>query len=240
MNNTIEQDLIIDLQDVAKTYGQAERATRVLDDVELRVAAGECVFLLGPSGCGKTTLLSIVGCILKPDHGRVRILGRDVVDLGEREQAIFRRHHVGFIFQRFHLLRGLTARENVAVPLLLDGWPEEKANAHGEQLLQAVGLGHRTRVVAGRLSGGECQRVAIARALACDPDLILADEPTASLDAENGQRVMELLCDLAAEHHKTVIVVTHDERIVPFADRVCHMRDGSIVESIKQHSVLVG
>ena len=231
MHERTSTAMVIDLYDVAKTYEQGPHAVRVLDDVALQVPPGECAFLLGPSGCGKTTLLSIVGCILQPNYGRVQILGCDVVAMSEDEKAIFRRRHVGLIFQGFHLLRGLTEQEKVRVPLLLDGCSEVDAAERAAEMLAAVGLEHRQKTLAQRLSGGECQRVAIARALACDPDLILADEPTAALDADNGQVVMQLLRDLAKEHRKTVIVVTHDERIVPFADRVCHMRDGRIVES---------
>jgi putative ABC transport system ATP-binding protein len=184
------------------------------------------VYLVGPSGSGKTTLLSIIGCVLQADAGRVRIMGRDVQSLFPAEKAELRRRSIGFVFQRFHLVRGLSALENVCMPLTLDGVDGRTAVRRGQELLDRVGLADKARQDPRRLSVGQCQRVALARALAADPPLILADEPTASLDAELGQQAMQLLRDLTVELRKTAIVVTHDPRIEAFADRILVMESG--------------
>jgi putative ABC transport system ATP-binding protein len=218
----------IELRDVVKSFARGTSVTRVVDRVELNVPPGECVFLLGPSGSGKTTLLSIIGCVLTPDSGQVRILGHDVRGLKPDDAALLRRQHIGFVFQRFHLIRGLNARENVAVPLTLAGWNAEDAGARASALLASVGMRDKADESPQRLSVGQCQRVAFARALAADPDLILADEPTASLDAKTGQQAIELLRELTVAAGKTVIVVTHDPRILPFADRILHMENGRL------------
>jgi putative ABC transport system ATP-binding protein len=198
--------------------------------VDLIVSPGECVFLVGPSGSGKTTLLSIIGCVLSPDQGAVHILGEDVSRLSKDAAAELRRKRIGFVFQRFHLIRGLTAAENVAVPLILGGWTKADASRRAAELLALVDLSEKSHVQPHRLSVGQCQRVAFARALAADPDLILADEPTASLDATSGQRAMILLRRLTVESGKSVIVVTHDHRVLSFADRILHMENGKIQE----------
>ena len=211
---------------------------RVLDGVDLRVERGQCVFLAGPSGSGKTTLLSIFGCMLSADEGRVEILGHDATNLNARECVAWRRDRIGFVFQRFHLIRGLTACENVGVPLVLRGLAPRAVRRRATSLLEAVGLADKTSFHSHHLSAGQCQRVALARALANDPDLILADEPTASLDAANGHEVMELLRRLAAERNKTVIVVTHDPRIFRFADHVYWLENGRILE--RQEAAAVG
>jgi putative ABC transport system ATP-binding protein len=196
------------------------------------VRSGECVFLAGPSGSGKTTLLSILGGILRPDSGRVLLNGVDVTTLSERERVATRRHHIGFVFQRFHLIRGLNALENVIVPLTLQNVEPRCAKQRGLELLEAVGLSEHTRAMPNKMSTGQCQRVALARALVTDPEILLADEPTASLDETNGQTVMALLRRLTADQGKTAIIVTHDPRIYHFADRVCHMDGGQVVEEV--------
>lgn len=211
---------------VDKSYVRGGTSTRVLNGCDLTVRRGECVYLVGPSGSGKTTLLSIIGCVLQADAGRVRILGRDVQSLSTAEKSELRRRGIGFVFQRFHLVRGLSALDNVCLPLTLDGVDRPTAVRRGRELLDRVGLADKVRQDPRRLSVGQCQRVALARALAADPPLILADEPTASLDAELGQQAMQLLRDLTVELRKTVIVVTHDPRIEAFADRILVMESG--------------
>jgi putative ABC transport system ATP-binding protein len=215
---------------VEKSYRRGAVATPVLKGVELAVAPGECVFLAGPSGSGKTTLLSILGCILTPDAGEVFLLGQDVTRLDRRQRTILRRDRLGFVFQRFHLIRGLTALENVAVPLTLRGWRRSDALNRAEELLGQVGLIGHAGQRPENLSTGQCQRVALARALVGDPQIILADEPTASLDAASGLEAMQLLRRLTSQQGKAAIVVTHDARIFHFADRVCWLDAGHLEE----------
>lgn len=218
-------------ENVTKAYQRGGAVTPVLHGVDLSIRSGECVFLAGPSGSGKTTLLSILGCILTPDTGRVQILGHDIRVMEERERTLLRRRQIGFVFQRFQLIRGLSAIENVCVPLSLASADPKVARERANRLLQAVGLADRTGSLPSRLSAGQCQRVALARALASDPELILADEPTASLDEANGQEIMRVLRRLTTEEGKAAIVVTHDPRIYHFADRILHLNDGQIVRS---------
>ena len=204
-----------------------------------RSSKANACFLLGPSGSGKTTLLSIIGCVLSADCGVVRILGHDVAGLSRDEAALLRRQHIGFVFQRLHLIRGLTAMENVAVPLTLSGWTPSDAARRANELLAHVDMTDKVDVQPHRLSVGQCQRVAFARALAADPDLILADEPTASLDAKTGHQALELLRRLTVNAGKTVIVVTHDPRILQFADRIVHMENGKLEERAPTDDVMM-
>lgn len=229
----------IELRKVRKSYARGTTVTCVVDGVDLAVKHGECAFLLGPSGSGKTTLLSIIGCVLTPDAGVVRILGQDVSELSPDDAALLRLRHIGFVFQRFHLIRGLSARENVAVPLTLSGWNTVDADDRANELLVQVGMGDHADAQPQRLSVGQCQRVAFARALAADPDLILADEPTASLDAKTGHSALELLRELTVAAGKTVIVVTHDPRILSFADRILHMENGKLEERTASDDVMM-
>jgi putative ABC transport system ATP-binding protein len=225
--------LAVCVEGVLKTYGLGDTAARVLDGVNLRVDRGRSVFLAGPSGSGKTTLLSILGCILSADEGHVEILGHDLSALNSQQRTILRRDRIGFVFQRFHLIRGLTACENIGVPLVLCGMPSGKVRQRALAILEAVGLADHANAHPRNLSAGQCQRVALARALANDPDLILADEPTAALDAANGYQMMELLWRLTTQEGRTVIVVTHDPRIFCFADCVYWLENGRVVEQQK-------
>lgn len=218
----------IQVEGVHKAYRRGASATPVLSGVDLEVEAGECVFLAGPSGSGKTTLLSIVGCILTADRGSVRVLGEDLAALDDRGRTAMRRERIGFVFQRAHLIRGLTARDNVCVPLALGGVSPEAARERAEELLEAVGLEAVADCDPRSLSAGQCQRVAVARALVADPELVLADEPTAALDSVSGTEVMELMSGLCKEKGKTVVVVTHDVRTFGFADRILHLEDGRV------------
>jgi putative ABC transport system ATP-binding protein len=219
----------VTMSDVQKAYGEGSTATSVLRGVSLSIRRGECVFLAGPSGSGKSTLLSILGCILTPDQGTATVLGCDIKQLNAAQRSVLRRDRIGFVFQRFNLIRGLTALENICVPLTLRGVSVRTARARAEQLLREVGLMDKANCHPRRLSSGQCQRVAVARALAGDPDLILADEPTASLDANNGGLIIELLRRLTVQYGKTTVVVTHDRRIFGYADRVLHLRNGKII-----------
>ncbi|HKI30887.1 MAG TPA: ABC transporter ATP-binding protein [Gemmataceae bacterium] len=213
-------------RDVHKSFGSGSQRAPVLRGVSMEASRGETVFLVGPSGSGKTTLLSILGCILTPDHGSVQVLGQEVAGMTAKQLTAFRRDNLGFIFQTFNLFPTLSAQDNVALSLAMRGVPGRTAGRQAEELLNLVGLGPRRKARPAQMSGGECQRVAVARALAADPALVFADEPTASLDAENGQAVMQLLTRLVRERGVTLIVVTHDNRIFSYADRVLRLEDG--------------
>jgi putative ABC transport system ATP-binding protein len=217
-------------ENVGKTFGAGQRQSVILRGVSLSVSAGEIVFLVGPSGSGKTTLLSILGCILTPDSGRVEVLGAEVSRLDARQLTAFRRLHLGFIFQSFNLFPTLSALDNIRLALTMRGVPLQTATQQAADLLNQMGLWHRSHLRPGRLSTGECQRVAVARALADCPSVLFADEPTASLDAENGRAVMTLLTRLARERGVTLVTVTHDNRIFPFADRILHLEDGRLTQ----------
>ena len=226
----------VSIRHVKKRYENGGASRLVLDDCSLTVRRGECVFLLGPSGSGKTTLLSIIGCVLSADQGDVFVLGQNVRSLDSQQAAAFRLKQLGFVFQRYHLIHGLTALENVCIPLTLAGEPRHAAQRRGRELLELVGLGQHAGSMPRRMSVGQCQRVALARALAADPPLILADEPTAALDAESGQTAMQLLRRVTADAGKTAIVVTHDPRVLPFADRTYVMDNGRLAEASSPHA----
>jgi putative ABC transport system ATP-binding protein len=220
-------DLIVD--DVHVTFGTGLQAMRALAGVSLTLDRGGLALLMGPSGSGKTTLLSVMGGILPPDAGRVLIDGTEVAGLAEAERAAVRRQKIGFVFQAFRLMSALTAEENVAVALSIRGMATRQALARARACLEDVGLSSKCRVRADRLSGGEKQRVAVARALVGDAPILLADEPTASLDSLNGLAIATLLKEVAKQKQRVVVVVSHDERLVPFADRVLHLRDGRLL-----------
>jgi putative ABC transport system ATP-binding protein len=194
---------------------------------------GELLMIAGPSGCGKTTLISVITTILSHDAGQCHVLGRDLQRMDERARAYFRRKSIGFVFQLFNLLPALTAAENVAVPLLIEGVPWESAKTRANELLRTIGLGARAASLPASLSGGQQQRVAIARAVVHDPALLICDEPTSNLDHQTGHAVMEMLRGLTIKSDRTVIVVTHDPRIFEFADRVARMDDGRITEVVE-------
>ncbi|HVA47702.1 MAG TPA: ABC transporter ATP-binding protein [Pirellulales bacterium] len=230
-------DVVIRAAGLMKSYQTGEERCPVLRGVDFSVARGECVYLVGPSGSGKTTLLSILGCVLSADAGLLNILGLDVLRFSPREQARFRREKIGFVFQRFHLFDALTAAENVCVPLDLLGWPKARSRDKALELLSLVGLRDKASCRVTRLSMGQRQRVAFARALAGGPEVILADEPTASLDADAGFNAMRILKNLCRDLKKTVVVVTHDSRIYSMADRILRLADGRIVEELAQSAV---
>ncbi len=223
-------DLVIQVEGVHKSYRRGGSVTPALDGIDLTVRRGECLCLAGPSGSGKSTLLSILGCILSPDCGRVEILGEDITAIGPDRRVQMRRNRLGFVFQRFQLIRGLTAIHNVCVPLTLQGVSRRAAERRAATLLEAVGLAGKAQAHPQNLSAGQCQRVAVARALAADPELILADEPTASLDAANGQEAVGLLRRLTTQEGKTAVVVTHDQRIFHLMDRILWLDSGRITD----------
>ncbi len=211
---------VIEAQGLTKTYAQGEAAMRALDEVTLEMRSGELMLLVGPSGSGKTTLLSIMGCILRPSSGTLRVMGQDVSRLRERDLPAIRREHIGFIFQAFNLFPTLSVLQNVALALDLKGVTGRRGRDRAAGLLEQVGLGAKLGAYPASLSGGQQQRVAIARALAGKPSVILADEPTAALDSISGRSVMDLLKTLAREHGRAVAIVTHDSRMLGYADRL--------------------
>jgi putative ABC transport system ATP-binding protein len=220
---------VASVQDVAKTYVSGVSAVHALVNVNLQIDAGELILLEGPSGSGKTTLLSILGCILQPSSGSVTIRGRKVSGLPEYRLPEVRLRHIGFVFQSFNLLPALSVRENVLMPLDVKRVSNREAQRKARALLESVGMGSKMDALPAALSGGEKQRVAIARAIATDPDLLLADEPTAALDWSSGRSVMELLRDFGRGQGRAVVTVSHDPRLKEFADRVVRLEDGRLV-----------
>ncbi|MCS6892318.1 MAG: ATP-binding cassette domain-containing protein [Rhodovarius sp.] len=220
------------LQEVSFAYGQGELRRLVLREVNLRVEAGEIVILTGPSGSGKTTLLTLIGALRAMQQGSARVLGQELLGAKEAARVALRRR-IGFIFQNHNLLGYLTARQNVAMALELDGRTSERERlARAGEMLAAVGLAEHADKRPAQLSGGQRQRVAVARALVANPGLVLADEPTAALDRASGQEVVRLLRDLARRRGTPILLVTHDPRILDIADRIVHMEDGRIVEAM--------
>jgi putative ABC transport system ATP-binding protein len=219
---------VIELQEATRVYKIGEVETHALRGVNLTVQDGEFTALVGPSGSGKTTLLQLMGCLDRPTSGRVLLQGEDITQLSSNKRADLRRGTIGFIFQFFALIPGLSAFENIELPLLLNGSNGKQRRDRVTELLDAVGLSERAKHRPDQMSGGEQQRVAIARALATEPVLILADEPTANLDTENGRQVMEIMLRLNEETGTTFVCATHDPRVVPFARRVVELRDGRV------------
>jgi putative ABC transport system ATP-binding protein len=213
---------------VTKEFVAGDSRVQALRGVDLQVSAGKLTLLVGPSGCGKTTLISVIAALLDPTEGEAEVLGTNLTRLAPRQKVDFRRQHIGFVFQQYNLLPALTAAENVAVPLLISGWPRKQAVVRAHELLEAVRLEDRAEALPAHLSGGQQQRVAIARALVHEPRLLVCDEPTAALDAELGQSVMALIRKVAVQPERAVIVVTHDSRVFGFGDQIVHMNDGRI------------
>ncbi len=214
---------------VGMVFGRGELATRALHPTDIQIRRGEVLVIMGPSGSGKTTLLSILGLVLTPTEGEVRIDGRPVRDAGPDALAVTRRDTVGFVFQQFNLLPSLSALENAAVPLLLAGVPRRARLERAGRALALVDMADKRKATPRLLSGGQQQRVAIARALVNDAPVLLCDEPTASLDGATGRGVLRTLRELTRTEGRAVVIVTHDERAVPFADRVVHVIDGRVV-----------
>jgi putative ABC transport system ATP-binding protein len=217
---------VLDVRDLTRRFGEGASAVEAVRGVTLRLDPGEIVLIMGPSGSGKTTLLSMLGALLRASSGEIRLAGTALQALSERELPALRAERIGFIFQDFNLLPSLTARENVEVALNLAGTRGAGAHQRATDLLTELGLGERLDFLPEKLSGGEKQRVAIARALANDPDLILADEPTANLDSSIGREVMRRLSEIAKRRRQSVLIVSHDDRIREFVDRVLWLEDG--------------
>lgn len=218
----------VEVKSVVKEFPGGERPVRVLHNVSCTVPLGKLTMLVGPSGCGKTTLISIASGILSSTEGEVLVMNHSITKMRDSEKVKFRRKRIGFIFQQYNLLPALTAAENAAMALTADGVSAGEALPKARAILERIGMTGHTEKYPRQLSGGQQQRVAIARALVHDPQLIVCDEPTAALDASTGQQVMSILRDVANHQERAVLVVTHDNRIYHFADRIITMNDGAI------------
>jgi len=224
---------MIHLENVTKQFDGARKVT-ALEGITLRVDRGEVVAIVGPSGSGKSTLLNLVGMLDRPTSGSIRVDDREIGSLGDGDLTRLRRDKIGFIFQFFNLLPSLSSVENVGLPLHLRGWTAQKVKQRAQELLDLVGLNHRLQHLPDELSGGERQRVAIARALACNPPILLADEPTGNLDSHTGAEILTLLGDLQLKLGSTVLVVTHDNEVARSAQRRLSLRDAHLVEDVRQ------
>jgi putative ABC transport system ATP-binding protein len=222
---------MIELHDVSKSYGEGASEVHALEDIDLSVDGGHLVAVMGPSGSGKSTLLTIAGSLEEPTSGEVRIAHASLSRMSRNDKARLRRRTIGYVFQDFNLLPGLTAVENVGLPLELDGVPSRKARAAGNAVLDRLGLTDRAGYYPDQLSGGERQRVAIARAVVGERHLLLADEPSGALDSTNGEAVMTMIRDACARG-VAAVVVTHDAHLASWADRVVFLRDGRIVDYV--------
>lgn len=236
MSNT--DNIAVLCRGVTKTYGSGSTQVHALCGVDLEVRTGELMMLVGPSGSGKTTLISVIAGVLDRDGGECLVFGHDFKRMKPNEKTLYRGQNIGFVFQMFNLIPALTAAENVAVPLIINGVKRREAIDRARDILCRVGLSDRTNSLPAELSGGQQQRVAIARAMLHNPKLIVCDEPTSALDHETGYRVMELLREVAVGVDRAFIVVTHDARIFEFADRIAKMDDGYIIsiESLNRNS----
>jgi putative ABC transport system ATP-binding protein len=226
--------IVVDVRTVEKSFGDGADRIHVLKQVNLQARTGEIMMLVGPSGCGKTTLLSAIAGTLRVESGEIMVFGNALQSMSGGALTRFRAKTIGFIFQQFNLIPTLTIAENVGVPLLIQGVSSSKALKRSREILENVGLGNRWKDRPTKLSGGQQQRVAIARALVHEPPLVICDEPTAALDAQNGEIVLDLFRQVARSPDRAVIIVTHDNRIFSYADRIARMDDGEIVEVKEQ------
>jgi putative ABC transport system ATP-binding protein len=223
------EQIAVRCRGVTKSYGHGGSEVHALRGIDLDVKRGELLMLVGPSGCGKTTLISVVAGILDQNAGECTVFGHDFKAMPQNSKTKYRGQTIGFVFQSFNLLPTLTAAENVSVPLLIGRWPRRQALARAREKLAEMGLGDRAHSLPAELSGGQQQRVAIARALVHDPKLIVCDEPTSALDHATGHHIMELLRGVGVARDRALIIVTHDNRIFQFADRIAKMDDGQVV-----------
>lgn len=223
-------------EDIIKYYETGQTRTMALRGATLQVHPGELMMLVGPSGCGKTTLISIISGILTADSGECTVFGRELHHMNEREKNDFRRSHIGFVFQQFNLIPALTAAENVAIPLIIQGMDRKLATQRGIELLISVGLEDRCHFFPSQLSGGQQQRVAIARSIVHNPKLVVCDEPTSALDKDNGHKIMALLKSQVTNNDRSMIVVTHDSRAFSFADQIIQMDDGKVLPTSPYHA----
>ncbi len=211
-----------------KWFGEGDARTHAVQDVSFEAKFGEMLYVVGPSGSGKTTMLSMISGILRPDSGAVRVEGTDIWSIPADQLAEFRLHKIGFVFQDYHLFPRLTTAENVAIPLILQNRPWDDALREAVSDLEVVGLKSRASLPPVKLSGGEQQRVAIARALVSRPDILIFDEPTASLDGDTGRNILQFVRDHILNAQRCIVIVTHDSRIYEFADRIMRMEDGKL------------
>ncbi len=219
---------VLETRALRKSFGEGDTKVEALRGVDLGIRRGEMLAIMGRSGSGKSTLLTLLGGVDVPTSGQVLLEGTDLATMTDDQRTIVRRQRIGFVFQSFNLLPILTAEENVALPLELDGVSSQTARKTAAEMLEMVGMGARKDHIPGKLSGGEQQRVAIARALAIKPTFLLGDEPTGNLDSANSTRVMTLLRKLVEQHNQTIVLVTHDPAVAAQADRVIHLLDGKI------------
>ncbi len=227
---------MLELEDVVKHYQGASEEVRAVDGVTLRVDPGEMVAVHGPSGSGKTSLLLMIAALLQPDSGTIHFDGRALATMSEQQTSEYQLRDIGFIYQRFRLMPRASALENAARKLLIGGVRMREAQARAKPWLEQVGLGERIGHAPSEMSGGECQRVAIARVLACEPRLILADEPTGNLDSSGAREIVQLLSSLARESNAAVLLVTHDLAALEVADRSYALRDGKLTDSRSGHT----
>ena len=219
---------LLELKNICKDYNQGRQPVRVLKNIDLTVERGDYLAIMGPSGSGKTTLMNLIGCLDVPTSGSYLLDGKDLKDLSDDDLADIRNRHIGFVFQRFHLLPKMTALDNVALPLLYADVPLNERRERAAEALKAVGLEDRMDFYPNQLSGGQCQRVAIARAMVGKPDLLLADEPTGALDTKAGNQIMEIFRQLSREG-MTIIMITHEPSIAACADRISRILDGELL-----------
>ena len=232
--------LVIHLNSVTKSYGEGTARVDALRSISLDIEAGEFVSIMGPSGSGKSTLLNLLGALDAPTTGSISIAGSDIARLSDNELTLFRRRHIGLIFQFFNLLPTLNAVDNVMLPVMLERRPTSADWKRAHSLLEQVGLGERTRHRMYQLSGGQMQRVAVARALMLEPRFILADEPTGNLDSVTGEQILDLLRETSVQTGTTVVMVTHDRNAAQVADRIVSMKDGQIVQDERVKRALSG
>jgi putative ABC transport system ATP-binding protein len=226
--NTPDSSAAISVTGVTRDFEAGGQVLRVLHGIDLDVAAGQLTYLVGESGSGKTTLISIIAGILYPTDGCVRVFGTDIYALSDRKLVEFRLNTIGFIFQQYNLIPTIDAASNAAVPLIAQGMDRREATARAREMLERLNIGNQADKLPNQLSGGQMQRVAIARALVHKPKLVVCDEPTAALDAKSGRKVMDLLREVAVASDRSVIIVTHDNRIFDLADRILVMEDGRL------------
>ncbi len=228
-------EVVMEAVNVAKVLGSGPSQIRALKGVNLTLRGGELTLLMGPSGSGKTTLLSILGCMLTPTEGTILVRGASIEGKGPEDLAKLRRENIGYVFQSYHLFPTLSAADNVRLAIDVRDERGRNAKARAREALARVGLAQKTTSYPRQLSGGEQQRVAIARAVVGEPSVVLADEPTAALDSENGKAIMGILAGIAKDPKRGVLVVTHDPRLVPYANRIVHIEDGNIVNEEVRH-----
>lgn len=238
--NGVSPKPILQIRDLTKHYEEGSQSRNILNNVNLEIETGEFFVLLGKSGSGKSTLLNLISGIDRADGGQVIIEGTDIIVLDEKRQTLFRRDHIGIIFQFFNLIPTLTVLENIMLPSELRGINRQKIEQSARRLLERVGLADRADTFPDKLSGGEQQRVAIARALVHEPVLVLADEPTGNLDEDTGRNVLRLLLELTRDAGKTLVMATHNPEIVPLADRVCRIHEGKLVLTTDHEPIVSG